>query len=108
MRWLPVETWKSWPDPPALANPDVRVIRSVTGDACTRILALPQRLDVGDRLQRFYPQVTLERKTRPRNKIGKIGGGVGHKSTLAEPFAPVVLLVVGPPPHRFAHRDEAQ
>src|SRR6266545_1723614 len=87
--------------PPAVAHPDVRLVLGGARHTSNRVLALPCGLGFDDRIQRFDPQVPLERKAWPGNKIRKTTGAVGHETTLAEPFAAVVPRVVGPPPYRL-------
>src|SRR2546421_12051526 len=65
--------------PPAIADPDVRVVLRGARHTAVAVLALPCGLGRDHRIQRLDPQVTFERKARPGNKIGKIKGGFGHE-----------------------------
>src|SRR5262249_43555232 len=71
------------PHPPALADPDVRLVGSMTGTTLGGIFPVPSRLK-GHWVVKFLDaQVALEGEGGPRNETGERMRCLGHEQTLA-------------------------
>ena len=79
-------------NPPSLAEPDVRVVRRVAGDALGRILAAARRFNRDGWSEVFDAQIALERERGPAGEVWQGGCVVGHDADLSAGQGPLSRL----------------